>query len=108
MERIALIMGSTFVYWSAIVLTLAAGVTICVFLACYLPRGNGNAAAVAVPTGLVLSVLLARLAHWYFRPDGYSSFLAAMTDYTTGGYALLGVFLGCVLTALFCTRVLQK
>lgn len=100
MDRIAFIIGNTFVYWNSIVLTLAAGVAICVFLACYLPRGNGNAAAVAVPMALVLSVVLARLAHWYFRPDSYIGFLAAMTDYTSGGYALLGVFLACGLTAL--------
>ena len=100
MERIAFIIGDQFFYWSSIVLTLAAGVAICVFLACYLPRGNPDAAAVAVPMALVLGVILGRLAHWYFRPDSYDSFLSAMTDYTSGGYALLGVFLACLLTAL--------
>ena len=60
MDRIAFIVGGTFVYWSSIVITLAAGVAICVFLSCYLSRGNGSAAAVAVPMALVLSVLLAR------------------------------------------------
>lgn len=98
MDRIAFIFGSTFIYWNSIILTLAAGVAICAFLALY--RGRGEAAAVAVPMALVLSVILARLAHWYFRPDGYESFLTAMTDYTSGGYALLGVFLACGLTAL--------
>ena len=99
MDRIAFIVGGTFVYWSSIVITLAAGVAICVFLSCYLPRGNGSAAAVAVPMALVLSVLLARLVHWYFRPDSYTGFLDAMGDFTSGGYALLGVFLACGLTA---------
>ena len=100
MDRIALIVGGTFVYWSSIVMTLAAGVAICVFLSCYLSRGNGNAAAVAVPMALVLSVILARLAHWYFRPDGYTGFLDALGDFTSGGYALLGVFLACFVTAV--------
>ena len=100
MERIAFILGNTFIYWNSIVLTLAAAAAICVFLAVYLPRGNGNAAAVAVPMAMVLSLLLARLVHWYFRPDSYSGFLEAVTDLTVGGYALLGVFLGCGLTAL--------
>ena len=49
---------------------------------------------------LVLSVLLARLVHWYFRPDSYTGFLDAMGDFTSGGYALLGVFLACGLTAV--------
>ncbi len=100
MDRIAFIVNGTFVYWNSIVLTLAAGVAICVFLACYLPQGEGSAAAVAVPAALVLSVILARLVHWYFRPDSYRGFLAAMTDFTSGGYALLGVFLACGLTVL--------
>lgn len=100
MDRIAFIFGNTFIYWNSIVLTLAAGVAICVFLACYLPRGNGNAAAVAVPTALVLSVLFSRLVHWYFRPDSYPGFLDAMMDLTSGGFALLGVFLACGLTAM--------
>lgn len=97
MDRIAFIVGDTFIYWSSIILTLAAGVAICTFLA--LHRGQGTTAAVVVPVALVLSVIFGRLAHWYFRPDGYESFLGAMTDYTSGGYALLGVFLACLLAA---------
>ena len=100
MERIAFVFGNTFIYWNSIVLTLSVMAAICVFLAIYLPRGNGNAAAVSVPMALVLSVVLGRLAHWYFRPDSYSGFLEAMTDLTAGGYALLGVFLACGLTAV--------
>lgn len=99
MNNIAFIFGSTFLYWSSIVLTLAAGTAICVFLSVYLPRGNGSAAAVAVPTALVLSLYFGRLLHWYFRPDGYTSFQKAMTDYTTGGYALMGCFAACGATA---------
>ena len=100
MERIAFVFGNTFIYWNSIVLTLAIAAAICLFLAVYLPRGNGNAAAAAVPMALVLSVLLGRLVHWYFRPDGYDGFLNAITDFTSGGYALLGVFLACFLTAV--------
>lgn len=97
MDRIAFVCGNTVLYWNSIVLTLAAATAICGFLALY--RGRGEAAAVVVPLALVLSVLLARLTHWYFRPDSYESFLEAMTDFTSGGYALLGVFLGCFLAA---------
>lgn len=97
MDRIAFVCGNTVLYWNSIVLTLAAAAAICGFLALY--RGRGEAAAVVVPLALVLSVLLARLTHWYFRPDSYESFLEAMTDFTSGGYALLGVFLGCFLAA---------
>lgn len=101
MDRIAFVIGNTFLYWNSIVLTLAVGAAICFFLAFYLREdGRGMAAAVAVPVAMVLSVVLGRLLHWYFRPDSYSGFLNAMTDYTSGAYALLGVFLGCGLTAL--------
>lgn len=99
MERIAFIFGSTFIFWNSIVLTLAAGTAICVFLAFYLPAGRGNAAAVAVPMALVLSLFFGRLIHWYFRPDSYTGFLKAVTDYTSGGYALPGCFAACGLTA---------
>lgn len=98
MHRIAFMIGGTYIYWNSIVLTLAAGVAICTFLALY--RGRGTGAAVVIPMALVLSVILGRVTHWYFRPDSYQGFFAAMTDFTTGGYALLGVFLACVLAAL--------
>ena len=100
MERIAFIIGNRFFYWNSIVLTLAAAGAICLFLAFYLPKGRSGAAAAAVPMALVLSVFFARLVHWYFRPDSYEGFAAAMTDLTSGGFALLGVFLGCGITVL--------
>ncbi len=99
MERIAFIIGSTNFYWNSIVLTLAAGVAICVFLAFYLPEGEVSAAAVAVPGALVLSLFFGRLLHWYFRPDSYAGFWSAITDYTSGGYALMGCFAACAVMA---------
>ncbi len=107
MDRIAFIMGETFVYWSSIVLTLAAAGAICLFLAFYLGKsGNGVGAAIMIPLSLVASILLARLVHWYSRADSYVSFEAAMTDFTSGGYALVGVFAGCILAAVL-LRILQ-
>ena len=100
MERIAFIVGETFLYWSSIILTLAAASAVCLFLALYLKKcGNPVAAAVTVPLAMLLSGVLARLVHWYCRVDSYASFAAAMTDYTSGGYALAGVFAGCFLAA---------
>ncbi len=101
MDRIAFIAGDTFIYWSSIILTLAAATAICFFLATYLGKsGNGVGAALMVPLALVASLVLGRLVHWYSRADSYASFEAAMTDYTSGGYALVGVFAGCLLAAL--------
>lgn len=101
MDRIAFIAGETFVYWSSIVLTLAAATAICFFLAFYLGKsGNGVGSAVMIPLALVASVVLGRLVHWYSRSDSYASFHAAMTDFSSGGYALVGVFAGCLLAAV--------
>lgn len=103
MDRIALIIGNTFLYWNSVLLTLGVATAICFFLAFYHTRADssGASAAVAVPMSMVLGIVLARLAHWYFQPDSYAGFAAAMTDYTVGGYALMGGFAGCLLTAAF-------
>ena len=100
MEKIAFISGGTFVYWSSIILTLAAITAIALFAALYL-RKTGNAIAIClfVPMALLSSIVLGRLVHWYCRADSYASFRAAMTDYSWGGYALMGIFAGCILSA---------
>ena len=101
MDKLAYVSGETFLYWNSIVLTLAAATAICFFLAFYLYKsGNALAGFTAVPACLGLSLVLARFFHWYCRADSYPDFLTAMTDYTSGGYALMGVFLGCFLVAV--------
>lgn len=99
MEQIAFISGNSVFYWNSIVLALAAGAASCIFLAFYLPGGRPGAAATAVPGALVLSLFFGRLLHWYFRPDSYPGFWSAITDYTSGGYALMGCFVGCAAAA---------
>ena len=101
MERIAFIIGDKFLYWNSVFLTLGAAVAACFFLAFYLRKtGNFIAGFAAVPVSLVLSLVMARLVHWYSRADSYADFTTAMTDYTSGGFALMGVFFGCALAAL--------
>ena len=101
MDKIAYISGGNAVYWSSIVLTLAAATAICFFLAFYVGKcGNVVAAFAALPMAIVLSLICARFFHWYCRFDSYTGFYDAMTDHTSGGYALMGVFLGCFLTAV--------
>ena len=102
MERIAFIYGETFVYWSSIVLTLATACAICTFVALYLPKSrNVRACAEVIPFSMVVSLILARLVHWYCRTDSYSSFLSAITSFSNGGFALMGVFAGCLFAACF-------
>ena len=100
MDKLAFITGNTFVYWTSIVYCLACATAICFFLAFYLNRtGNAAAGFAAVPVSIALGIVLSRFVHWYSRTDSYSGFLAAMSEYTYGGYALIGVFAGCILAA---------
>lgn len=100
MEKIAFINGGTFIYWSSIILALAVAAAIALFCALYLNKsGNVTGLALAIPVALFSSIVLGRLVHWYCRADGYESMQAALTDYTWGGYALMGIFGGCLLTA---------
>ena len=100
MDKLAFISGESFLYWNSVVYTLAAATAIAFFLAFYLGKcGNAVAGFAAVPMSIFLGLVAARFFHWYCRADSYDGFLAAMTDYTSGGYALMGVFLGCFLTA---------
>lgn len=101
MDKIAFISGETMIYWNSIVYTLAVAVAICFFLAFYLSKtGNAVAGFAAIPLSLFLSVVFSRFVHWYSRADSYGDFTTAMTDYASGGYALIGVFAGCVLAAV--------
>ncbi len=100
MEKVAFINGGTFIYWSSIVLTFAVIAAVAMFAALYLWKSkNGMALSLTVPVAVFLSVLLSRWIHWYCLTDSYESLAAAMTDYTWGGYALMGAFAGCLLTA---------
>ncbi len=114
MDKIAFIDNGMFYYWSQIILTLAAVIAICLFLCFYLKKsGNGLAAALVIPLSIVASLVLARLTHWYCRADSYDSLSAAMSDFSTGGYTLMGVFGGCILAAcllrlLFVSRNLPE
>lgn len=101
MDTIAYMIGDTFLYWNSVILTLAALTAVCFFLAFYLKSGeNILAAETVVPLAIVLSIVASRVFHWYSRWDSYASLQAAVTDYTYGGFALLGCFVGCFLAAV--------
>ncbi len=101
MDKLAFINGETLIYWNSIVYTLAAATAICFFLAFYLGKqGNAVAGFAAVPLSMAIGLVAARFFHWYCRADSYESFASAMTDYSSGGYALMGIFLGCFLAAV--------
>lgn len=100
MDKLAWMIGDTFLYWNSVILTLGAATAVCFFLYFYLRSGGrGLTAAAAVPFAIALSLVLARLCHWYSRADSYAGVMAAMTNYAAGGYALMGAFAGCTITA---------
>lgn len=101
MEQLAFIGEGVFIYWSPIIIAIAAIVAICFYAAAYVVKeGNILALSASAFLSVLFSIPLARLVHWYCKAGAYPSLHTAMTDYTTGGYALLGVFLGCFLAAV--------
>lgn len=107
MEKIALILGNTTLTWSGIVIALAALGAALLFLGLYLAKGGNTLGGFATAgLSLVLGILFARWMHWYCYGETYDGFLSAMTDYTTGGFGLMGVFAGCFAAALL-TRLLE-
>lgn len=106
MEKIAFISGGTFIYWSSIVMGLAVITAVCAFAALYYAKSNNAlATGLMIPLSCVTSLVISRLIHWYCRADSYASFGVAMTDYSWGGYALMGVFAACILCAVILRRV---
>lgn len=99
MEKIAFISGGTFIYWSSIILALAVVTAVCFYAATYLARGgNTTGMALAVPMIALLGLVLGRFVHWYSRTDAYTSFGEAMTNFSSGGFALMGAFWAALIT----------
>ena len=100
MEKIAFIIGETFVYWSSIILTLAVITAICMFAFFYMKNSrNAIAWAIFVPAAIIASLYISRFLHWYCFADSYSSMESAMDDFSRGSFALMGAFFGCIAVA---------
>ena len=100
MEQIAFILDGSIVHWSFLMVALGGAVAVCLFLWLYTRQtDNWSGAAWMLALSCPLSVFFSRLIHWYCQYTSYTSLTAAITDYSTGGYALIGVFAGCLLSA---------
>lgn len=100
MEKIAFIYDEVFIYWSTIILTIAVVTAIFTYGAVYIMKGGSVfSLSLSILLSLTLGIVLARLMHWYCQADAYGSFRTAMTDYSQGGFALMGVFFGCLVSA---------
>ena len=101
MNQIAYIFGETTIYWSSLVLAASVLTTILAVLTLRLWRREPLLPLlIFIPFALIFSILCARFIHWYCRTDQYTGFAAAFRDFTGGGYALLGVFIGSFAAAL--------
>ena len=97
MEKIAFISEGIVIFWRPLLITAGALTAILFFLALDLMKAcRGVRAFVAVLTMVVLGLLGGRLVHWYCRFGEYHGLRDALT-HSTGGFALLGVFAGCLL-----------
>lgn len=107
MEQIAFVIGSHYIYWSSVILTLAAAAAVCLFLSFYVGKSRNTIGAFSVvPIAVLLSLLAARLLHWYCYTESYPSLIAAVTNLSTGKLALLGCFAGSLMAAML-TRLLR-
>ena len=101
MSEIAIFSGSTLIYWSSIIIALGVAAGFCLSYGLYTShKGRGTAMWVFFPVAVLLSVLFCRFIHWYCHAEQYTGFLAAMTDYSNGGYCLPGLLLGVLLAGL--------
>ena len=100
MNKIAFIYDGFTVYWSPLIIAAAivAGI-ILAFGVIAAKKQNALALAVMLPPAFVFSVIFARLIHWYCCTDRYDGLAQAFSDFSVGGFSLVGIFIGCMIAA---------
>ena len=102
MNPIAISTGSTVIYWSAVVIALGIAAGFALSYSLYISHGGRSTAMwLLLPLALLFSVPLCRAIHWYCHLEQYTSFIRAITDYSTGSYCLPGALLACFLGSGF-------
>ena len=101
MQYTAFIFNERTVSWSGIVIALAAlsAVLLVMALRCVQGRPVWHVTLLSL-LGTVTGLYAARFVHWYCNTAQYPSLRAAMTDFSTGGFAVTGVFFAVLLCAL--------
>ncbi len=101
MDHTAFILGSLELSRSGVLLSLSALSGCCMLFALRRRRKKAlfSPAAVLI-LGLLLSLPLSRLLHWYSNTSQYASLGAALTDYSSGGFVSVGVYAAFLLSAL--------
>ncbi len=101
MNKIAFIYNDVIINWSSIVIALAVVCAACLaFALAVRKKGLSLALAVMLPLSMLFSGILSRVIHWYCRTDQYESIGQAFSDFSVGGFSIIGVILGCLVAAL--------
>ena len=101
MSKIAFIYDGFTVYWSPLVIAAAVAVGIILAFGIIIAKKQSALAfAVMLPPAFVFSMIFARLIHWYCCTDRYDSLAQAFSDFSVGGFSLVGIVVGCIFAAL--------
>ena len=103
MSEAMLTIGSLSLYKSALVIALGAAACFALTAALYPRGGLGAALGLFACADLILTLLFCRFLHYYCHSEQYASFWKAMTDYSVGGYVLVGAP-GAALAAAWITK----
>lgn len=100
MDKIAFISENAYIYWTPILLTISGLAAALIYLSVYIGKGGKfTEALISIPLSAALGIFIGRIFHWYCRSGSYVSFYAAITDYSNGDFALVGMFFGCMIVA---------
>lgn len=100
MNKIAYIYDGLIINWSAIIIALAVVCAVLVSFALAVRKpGYSLPVAVTLPIAMILGCVFARIIHWYCRTDQYESFAQTFTDFSVGGFSIIGIALGCLAAA---------
>ena len=89
MNPIAVYIGSTVLYWSAIIIAVGLLAALLMSLALQLSNGGRMVSMLLFfSLTLLFSIPLCRILHWYCHQEQYDGFMRAVTDYSTGSYVL--------------------
>lgn len=100
MDKIALITENAFIYWSPILLAISGLAAALIYLSVYVGKGGKfTSAFLSIPLSAVLGIYIGRIVHWYCRTGSYESFHAAISNLSSGDFALVGMFVSCVIVA---------
>ena len=104
---IAACIGSTFLYWSGMIIAVGIAAGFLLTYALYTAHsGRGSGLWVMLVFTLVIGIPASRLIHFYFNKEQYAGLVSALTDYSGGSFWLPAALLA-MIPAAFLVRALH-